>query len=279
LLEAVSAAQAAGAIEVVAAENFYGDVARQIGGDRVSVVSILNNPDQDPHLFEVSPAVIRQIAAARVVLYNGAGYDPWVEQALSATAKPGRVPLVAADLMQRKSGDNPHLWYDPATMPTVARALATALAAADPAHKDEYASRLATFLASLGPLNTKIAAIRDKYAGTTVTATEPVFGNMAQALKLTMANERFQLGIMNDTEPSARDVAAFERDLNERKVRVLFYNKQATTKLVQHLIGLARASKIPVVGITETAPAGSSYQDWMLMQLDETQRALAGPSS
>ena len=279
-LAAVSAAEAVERkIEVVAAENFYGNVAQQIGGDRVSVLSILNNPDQDPHLFEVSPAVIRQVAAAQVVLYNGAGYDPWVEQMLSATSKPGRVAIVAADLMHRKGGDNPHLWYDPATMPSVARALATALAAADPAHKDDYARRLATFIASLGPLNAKIAAIRDKYAGTTVTATEPVFGNMAEALKLTMANERFQLGIMNDTEPSARDVAAFERDLNDRKVRVLFYNKQAPTKLVEHLIELARASKIPVVGITETAPAGSSYQDWMLMQLDETQRALAGPSS
>jgi len=279
-LAAVSAAEAVERkIEVVAAENFYGYVAQQIGGDRVSVVSILNNPDQDPHLFEVSPAVIRQVAAAQVVLYNGAGYDPWVEQMLSATSKPGRVAIVAADLMHRKGGDNPHLWYDPATMPSVARALATALAAADPAHKDDYARRLATFIASLGPLNAKIAAIRDKYAGTTVTATEPVFGYMAEALKLTMANERFQLAIMNDTEPSARDVAAFERDLNDRKVRVLFYNKQAPTKLVEHLIELARASKIPVVGITETAPAGSSYQDWMLMQLDETERALAGPSS
>ena len=279
-LAAVSAAEAVERkIEVVAAENFYGYVAQQIGGDRVSVVSILNNPDQDPHLFEVSPAVIRQVAAAQVVLYNGAGYDPWVEQMLSATSKPGRVAIVAADLMHRKGGDNPHLWYDPATMPSVARALATALAAADPAHKDDYARRLATFIASLGPLNAKIAAIRDKYAGTTVTATEPVFGYMAEALKLTMANERVQLGIMNDTEPSARDVAAFERDLNDRKVRVLFYNKQAPTKLVEHLIELARASKIPVVGITETAPAGSSYQDWMLMQLDETERALAGPSS
>jgi zinc/manganese transport system substrate-binding protein len=280
LLAMVTVAQAAeGKIEVVAAENFYGNVAQQIGGDRVSVVSILNNPDQDPHLFEVSPAVIRKVAAAQVVLYNGAGYDPWVEQVLSATAKPGRVAIVAADLMQRKSGDDPHLWYDPATMPAVVRALATALAAADPAHKDDYAARLATFLASLAPLDAKIAAIRDKYAGTAVTATEPVFGNMAQALKLTMANERFQLAIMNDTEPSARDIAAFERDLKDRKVRVLFYNKQAPTKLVQHLIELARAAKIPVVGITETAPAGSSYQDWMLMELDETQRALAGPSS
>jgi zinc/manganese transport system substrate-binding protein len=280
LLAQVTVARAAeGKIEVVAAENFYGNVAQQIGGDRVSVVSILNNPDQDPHLFEVSPAVIRKVAAAQVVLYNGAGYDPWVEQVLSATAKPGRVAIVAADLMQRKSGDNPHLWYDPATMPAVARALATALAAANPAHKDDYAARLATFLASLAPLDAKIAAVRDKYAGTAVTATEPVFGNMAQALKLTMANERFQLAIMNDTEPSARDIAAFERDLKDRKVRVLFYNKQAPTKLVQHLIELARAAKIPVVGITETAPVGSSYQDWMLMQLDETQRALAGPSS
>ena len=280
LLAMVTVARAAeGKIEVVAAENFYGNVAQQIGGDRVSVVSILNNPDQDPHLFEISPTVIRKVAAAQVVLYNGAGYDPWVEQVLSATAKPGRVAIVAADLMQRKSGDDPHLWYDPATMPAVARALATALAAADPAHKDDYAARLATFLASLAPLDAKIAAIRDKYAGTAVTATEPVFGNMAQALKLTMANERFQLAIMNDTEPSARDIAAFERDLKDRKVRVLFYNKQAPTKLVQHLIELARAAKIPVVGITETAPAGSSYQDWMLMELDETQRALAGPSS
>jgi zinc/manganese transport system substrate-binding protein len=276
----VTIARAAeGKIEVVAAENFYGNVAQQIGGDRVSVVSILNNPDQDPHLFEVSPAVIRKVAAAQVVLYNGAGYDPWVEQVLSATAKPGRVAIVAADLMHRKSGDNPHLWYDPATMPAIARSLATALAVADPTHKDDYASRLATFVASLAPLEVKIAAIRDKYAGTVVTATEPVFGNMAEALKLTMANERFQLAIMNDTEPSARDVAAFERDLKDRKVRVLFYNKQAPTKLVQRLIELARAAKIPVVGITETAPAGSSYQDWMLMQLDETQRALAGPSS
>ena len=276
----VTIARAAeGKIEVVAAENFYGNVAQQIGGDRVSVVSILNNPDQDPHLFEVPPAVIRKVAAAQVVLYNGAGYDPWVEQVLSATAKPGRVAIVAADLMHRKSGDNPHLWYDPATMPAIARALATALAAADPAHKDDYASRLATFVASLAPLEVKIAAIRDKYAGTVVTATEPVFGNMAEALKLTMANERFQLAIMNDTEPSARDVAAFERDLKDRKVRVLFYNTQTPTKLVQHLIELARAAKIPVVGITETAPAGSSYPDWMLMQLDETQRALAGPSS
>jgi len=268
-----------GKIAVVAAENFYGSVAQQIGGDRVAVASILNNPDQDPHLFEVSPAVVRQIAAAQIAIYNGADYDPWMEQLLKVTPKPGRMVIVAADLVHKKAGDNPHLWYDPPTMPALAGALAAALAAADPAHQDDYAARLKTFLASLAPLNEKIAAIRGKYAGVPVTATEPVFGYMAAALRLTMRNERFQLAIMNETEPSAGDFAAFEQDLKTHQVRVMFYNKQASDKLVQHLVDLARASNIPVVGVTETAPPGLSYRDWMLTQLDATEKALAGSSS
>ena len=268
-----------GKIALVAAENFYGDVAQQIGGDRVVVASILSNPDQDPHLFEVSPSVVRQIAAAQIVIYNGADYDPWMEKLLKVTARPGRVVIAAADLMHKKAGDNPHLWYDPATMPAVASALAAALAAADPAHKDDYAARLKTFIASLAQLNEKIAAIRDKYAGVPVTASEPVFGYMAAALNLKMRNERFQLAIMNETEPSARDFAAFERDLKTHQVQVMFYNKQASDELVQHLVDLARASNIPVVGVTETAPSGLSFQDWMLRQLDDTENALAGSSS
>jgi zinc/manganese transport system substrate-binding protein len=279
-LATLTAAHAAdGKIALVAAENFYGSVAQQIGGDRVSVTSIMSNPDQDPHLFEISPGIIRQIAAAQIVVYNGADYDPWIEKLLTVTPRPGRAVIVAAALVNRKAGDNPHLWYDPATMPAVAGALAAALTAADPAHKDDYAARLKTFLASLEPLNEKIAAIRGKFASMPVTASEPVFGDMANALKLATRNERFQLAIMNDTEPSARDLAAFERDLKTHQVRVLFYNKQTQNNIVQHLVDLARASNIPVVGVTESAPPGMSYQDWMLMQLDETQRALAGPSS
>ena len=268
-----------GKIALVAAENFYGNMAQQIGGDRVSVTSIMNNPDQDPHLFEVSPGIIRQIAAAQIVVYNGADYDPWMERLLAVTPKPGRAVIVAAELLNRKAGDNPHLWYDPSTMPAVAGALTAAFAAADPAHKDDYAARLKTVLASLESLSGKIAALRGKFAGLPVTASEPVFGYMADALKLAMRNERFQLAIMNDTEPSARDLAAFEQDLKTHQVRVLFYNKQAQNNIVRHLIDLARTSNVPVVGVTETAPPGLSYQDWMLMQLDETQRALAGPSS
>jgi zinc/manganese transport system substrate-binding protein len=223
---------ATGKIAIVAAENFYGNVAQQIGGGQVSVASTLSNPDQDPHLFETAPSIVRAVAAAQLVIYNGADYDPWMERLLEVTPKPGRVVIVAADLMHKKAGDNPHLWYDPSTMPTVAKALSAALSAIDPAHADDYATRLKTFLAALQPLNDKIAEIRDKYAGTAVAATEPVFGYMATALHLTMLERHFQLSVMNNTEPSASDLAAFEGDLKTQKIRVLFYNKQASDKIV-----------------------------------------------
>ena len=90
---ALAAAHAADdKITVVAAENFYGDVAQQIGGARIAVSSIMSNPDQDPHLFEVSPSIARQIAGARIVIYNGADYDPWMTQAVGgfAAPRPGR---------------------------------------------------------------------------------------------------------------------------------------------------------------------------------------------
>jgi zinc/manganese transport system substrate-binding protein len=279
LTSAPSTRAADGKLNVVAAENFYGDVARQIGGDDVTVASIMSNPDQDPHLFETTPSTVRQIAAAQVVILNGADYDPWMDKLLKASPKAGRAAIVVADLVGKKAGENPHLWYDPGTMPAAAKALAEAFAKADPAHKDGYDARLITFLASLKPINEKIAAIRGKFAGTTVTASEPVFGYMANALGLKMRNERFQLSIMNDTEPSAHDVAAFQDDLKTHKVRVMFYNKQASNKAVQTLVDLAHASKISVVGVTETAPPGLSYQEWMLTQLNETEKALAASSS
>ena len=269
-----SAAQEA-KLSIVAAENFYGDIARQIGGNLVDVVTIMSNPDQDPHLFETTPTVIRQIGAAQIVIFNGADYDPWMNKLLSATPRAGRIVVNVAELVGTKIGANPHLWYAPATIPAVAKALAEAFSKADAPHAADYVSRQEAFESSLTGLHKKIDQIRAKYAGAVVTATEPVFGYMASALGFKMRNERFQLAVMNDTEPSARDIAAFERDLREHKVRLLFYNKQASTKLTQRMLEVARSSDIRVVGVTETQPAGMNYQDWMLMQLDEVEKALA----
>jgi zinc/manganese transport system substrate-binding protein len=266
-------------IAVVAAENFYGDIARQIGGDRVAVISIMNNPEQDPHLFETTPGVVRQIADARLVIVNGAGYDPWMDKLLAAAPRPGRTVISAAQLVGARPGGNPHLWYAPATMPAVAKAIAAALAKADSAHAADYAARLQTTLGKLERIAERAAQMRAKHAGVVVTATEPVFGLMAEALGLTMRNQRFQLAMMNDTEPSARDVAAFETDLKEHKAKVLLYNKQVSEKLTERLLDIAHKAKVPVVGVTETQPASISFQDWMLVQLDALDKALTGPSS
>jgi zinc/manganese transport system substrate-binding protein len=268
-----------GWITVVAAENFYGDVAAQIGGDHVSAISILNSPDQDPHLFETSPSVVREIAAAQMVIYNGVDYDAWMEKILRVTPNAERIVINVADLLHKKAGDNPHLWYDPATMPALAKTLAGSFSTVDAAHADDFSNRLKNFLSSLQPVNDKIAEIRGKHAGVPVTATEPVFGYMAAALHLTMRNQRFQLSVMNDTEPNATDLAAFESDLKTHKVKVLFYNTQASDNLVQRLVQFARTAKVPVVGVTETCPTNLSYQDWMRRELDQTERALAEPAS
>jgi zinc/manganese transport system substrate-binding protein len=268
-----------GQIAVVAAENFYGDIVRQIGGDRVAVVSIMNNPDQDPHLFETTPAVVRQLVGAQIVVLNGANYDPWMDKLLAAVPRTGRMVISAAQLTGRKPGDNPHLWYDPVTMPRVATALAEALTKVDSAHGSDYAARLKATLAVLERITVRITQIKAKHAGTAVTATEPVFGPMAEALGLTMRNQRFQLAMMNDTEPSARDVAAFEKDLTERKVKVLIYNSQVSEKLTERLRDIANKAKVPVVGVTETMPPNVSFQDWVLGELDALDKALNEPNS
>ena len=266
-------------VGIVAAENFYGDVAQQIAGANATVSSIMSNPDQDPHLFEASPSVARLLSGAAIVVYNGADYDPWMTRLLSATRSPDRKVIVVADLVHRKAGDNPHLWYDPPTMPALAGALAAALSGHDPAHKSDYDAKLSAFLASLQPIGAKVAELRQKFTGIPVTATEPVFGYMATALGFKMRNERFQLAVMNNAEPRASDIAAFENDLRRYAVRLMFYNSQATDTAAQRLLRIARQAKIPVVGVTETEPPGRNYQDWMMSELDAIAQALSNAPS
>jgi zinc/manganese transport system substrate-binding protein len=272
---AVSAAHAA-PINVVAAENFYGDVVEQIGGPEVSVTSILTNPDQDPHLFEANPSTARALADAKLVVYSGADYDAWAAKLLAASKAPARQVIDVAKLVHRKSGDNPHIWYDPATMPVLARHLAEALSRLDPPHRADYAERLAAFEDSMKGLRAKVSELRGKYAGTVVTATEPVFGYMADALGLKMRNARFQLAVMNDTEPSASEIAGFEKDLRTHTVKVLFYNSQTSEALTERMRAIANEAKVPIVGVTETEPPGKRYQEWMLAQLAALDQALAG---
>jgi zinc/manganese transport system substrate-binding protein len=263
-------------ISIVAAENFYGDVAEQIGGPSVKVSSILANPDQDPHMFEASPSIARQLADARIVVFNGADYDPWIAKLLAGSPQPGRKTIEVAALIGVKSGANPHIWYDPNTMPRYAEALGKLLVAEDPAHSADYQRRIAAFASSLGRLKAKLDAMKTAYSGAPVTATEPVFGYMAAALGLEMRNTRFQLAIMNDTEPGASDVAAFENDLRNHRVRAFLYNNQTSGALAEKMKTIATESGVPVVGVSETEPPRTTYQAWMLAELSALDSALSG---
>jgi zinc/manganese transport system substrate-binding protein len=274
ILAAPALARAASPITVVAAENFYGDVAQQIGGPDVKATSILSNPDQDPHLFEASPSVARAVSDARIVIYNGIDYDPWIEKLLSAVASSDRTAINVGDLAGKRPGDNPHIWYAPDTMLTLATTLANDLSVVDPAHQADYRQRLAEFRQSLQPIQAKIAVLRTRLAGTPVTATEPVFNYLLDAIGMQVRNSRFQLAVMNNTEPGASEVARFENDLKKHRVRLLVYNSQASDPTAARMVKLARASDIPVIAVTETEPPGQDYQAWLLSELNAVDRAL-----
>ena len=197
-----------------------------------------------------------------------------MEKLLRAARSADRKTIVVADLFGKKAGDNPHIWYDPATMPALAKKLSDTLSVEDPAHRAGYEQRLARFEKSLTPIQAKIAELRQRLAGTPVTATEPVAGYLLDALGMQVKNHAFQLAVMNNTEPSASDVAAFENDLGTHQVKLLVYNSQATDPLAERMQKIAKASGVPVVGVTETEPARMNYQGWMTSVLGAVDRAL-----
>jgi len=265
----------AGEIKIVAAENFYGGVAAQIAGDNADVTSILSNPNQDPHEFTTDASTAKAVADADIVIYSGIGYDSWMEKLLSTQGKSDRVVINVSSLIGAKDGDNPHIWYDPRTMPALAEKLARAITSRTKGVGPWFGNAQAFNISMKHELD-KIAAIRASYGGTTVTATEPVFGYMADALGLKMLNYDFQVNVMNDTEPSASQTVAFEKSLTSKSVRLLFYNSQVTDPTTDRIKKLAQASGVPIVGVTETQPPEyKSYVDWMMHELDAVEAGLA----
>ncbi|MDU0810882.1 MAG: zinc ABC transporter substrate-binding protein [Burkholderia sp.] len=266
-------------VNIVAAENFYGDLAKQIGGKHVVITSILNNPNQDPHLFEASPKTARALHDAQIVIYNGANYDPWVSRLLSASKKPERRVLIVANLIGKKTGDNPHLWYKPETMLTVACAFDEELSRIDPEHKAEFDANLIRFIESLKPFFEKISAIRIKYHGQPITSTEPIADYLVDALGLKMHNKRFQIATMNSTEARLSDIAAFEKDLRNHLVRALIYNSQTEEPMTKQMLKIAHNAHIPIVSVTETQPENKTFQQWQFEQLEALEYALGTSSN
>jgi len=269
-------------IKIVAAENFYGGVAHEIAGDTATVTSILTNPNQDPHEFTSDAATAKAVADADIVIYNGLGYDGWMDKLLGVAGKKGRIVIRVADLVGAKDGDNPHIWYDPKTMPALAFKLVEDLSSRIGLQGSDVGKRrdllllnLETFKASMKPVLSEIATIKAKYGGTTVTATEPVFGYMSGALGFKVLNYDFQVNIMNDTEPSASQTAAFEKSLRSHAAKILFYNSQVTDPTTDSLKKIAQEAGVPIIGVTETQPPEfKTYAEWMKHELEAVDAGL-----
>jgi zinc/manganese transport system substrate-binding protein len=266
-----------GKIVAIGAENEYADVIGQIGGKYVQVSAIMSNPNTDPHTFEASPAVAREVSSAQLVVQNGVGYDTFMNTIESAAPSSGRQVIDVQQLLGLpNSTPNPHLWYNPTTMPKVASAVAADLATIQPAHASYFKANAKTFTADLNSWYTAIAAFKKAYAGTPVATTEPVADYLLQAVGAdNLTPWAFQADIMNGVDPSPQDVATQRALFTEHKVKVFLYNQQVTDPLTDSLITLANQNHIPVVGVYETMPVpGYDYQTWMLAEVQDLTKAV-----
>ncbi len=269
-------------ITAVGAENEYADVIAQIGGKYVQASSIMSNPNTDPHTFEASPAVAREITAAKLIVQNGVGYDNWATTIENADPSSGREVINVQRLLDLPdSTPNPHLWYDPTTMPKVADAIAADLSQIDPAHASYYKANAASFIASLAAWNNAIAAFKSAHPGIPVATTEPVADYMLQAVGAdNLTPFAFQADIMNGTDPSPQNVALENSLFTQHKVKVFLYNQQVTDSLTESFIKLANQNGIPVVGVYETMPTpGFDYQSWMLAEVNDLSKAVSSKVS
>jgi zinc/manganese transport system substrate-binding protein len=267
-----------GKIVAVAGENFYGDLIARVGGERVQVTSIISDPAVDPHTYESNTQSAEEVADATLVVENGLGYDAFLDHLLGASPRSDRKVINVQQLLGLPDSSNTHVWYDPATMPKVARAVADALEQIEPDSRAAFEANLATYLNSFAPLNARIAEIKARFPGTAVAYTEPVPGDLIAALGFkSLTPQGFAKAIENGTDPAPADVAAEQDLLTGHKVSLLLYNSQATSPVTESIKSLAGQYGVPVVGVSETIPRqNESFVDWQLAQLDEIATALGG---
>ena len=275
---AAGRAQASGPLQVVAAENFWGSIASQLGGNRVHVTSVITNPATDPHDYEPTAADARTIAGAQMVIENGIGYDPWAAKLVAASPAHGRVVLDVGKLVGVPDGGNPHRWYSPPDVQQMTAAIVADYTKLDPPDADYFAREKTAFeTTGLAAYKAEIAAIRSRYAGVAVGASESIFAPLAQALGLRLLTPTsFLNAISEGTDPNANDISTIDGQIAHRQIRVWVVNSQNSTPDVQRLTALARAKGIPVTTITETlAPANVTFQAWQVAQLRALRAALA----
>jgi zinc/manganese transport system substrate-binding protein len=265
-------------LQVVAAENFWGSLAAQLGGDRVQVTSVITSPATDPHDYEPTAADARTFAEAQMVIVNGIGYDPWAPKLIAANPVDGRPVLTVGGLVGIRAGGNPHRWYSPSNVQQVIAAIARDYSTLDPKDAGYFQQRKKGFeRRGLARYKLLIQTIRRRYHGVPVGASESIFAPLAQALALDLSTPpSFLQAISEGTEPTAKDKTTIDRQIARKQIKVWIYNSQNSTPDVKRITDAARATGIPVTTITETlTPASATFQSWQSRQLEALAASLA----
>jgi len=264
-------------IQVVSAENFWGSIAAQLGGTHVNVISIVTDPNGDPHEFETNTADALDFAHANYVILNGAGYDTWGQKLLAANPSNGRNVLNVADLLGKMEGDNPHFWYNPDYVQQVIIQITGDYQSLDPADAAYFSTQQTVLENALMPYRQLIQSIKQSYGGTQIGGTESIVVYMADALGLDLISPPdFMNAVSEGNDPPTQSVAMFEQQINQKQISALIYNNQTATAVTTNLKQLAIAQSIPVVGISETMePPDTTFQNWQFAQLTALRNALS----
>lgn len=262
-------------IHFVAAENFYGNIAKQLGGSHVQVLSLLSDPNADPHEYESSVQDAMAVANADVVIKNGGNYDTWIDKLISASPNKNRIILTATDIATHKIKDNPHIWYGIANIHDIAVKITDTLKQDDPNDAEEFDKNLSKFDLSLRPLQYKIADIKAHYKNTPVGLTETIYlyQTIQEGLNV-LTPYNYEKAIAEGNDPSADDVATTNDQIAKKQVKILIYNVQTVTPITTNLQNEAKKQNIPIVPVSETLPQGKTYQTWMINQITNLENAL-----
>jgi zinc/manganese transport system substrate-binding protein len=272
-----SASSGSGKLQVVAAENFWGSIAAQLGGEKVAVRSIIVNPATDPHSYEPTAADARAMAGAQLAIVNGIGYDVWASRLLAANPSSGRVVLDTGSVLGLKTGDNPHQWYSPDHVHVVIDRIVADYEKLRPADASYFAQQKKTFETSgLARYDALIARIRARYAGVPVGYSESIFQPLGEALRLKLLTPySFAKAVAEGAEVTAQDKQTVDSQVQRREIKVWVFNSQNVTPDVQRVNQLARAAHIPIATVTETlSPASDSFEQWQVAELEGIEKAL-----
>lgn len=254
-----------GKIKITATTDFYGEVAKAVVGSKGDVTSIITNPNVDPHDYQASTKVAKETVGSKIVISNGIGYDGWMNNLVKDSSKVDYIK-VGEDLMGKQNGDNPHLWYNPATMPKLANTIATKLGKLQPKNKAYFKKNAKKYIASLKPVNDKIAQLKQLAAtkkNKEVYVSEPVFDYALEATGFKVGDTQFENDTEKGVDPSPQTIRTMQNGIKNHKIAFFVFNKQVDSKTVNNLVALAKQNKVPVLPVTETLPANKTYVSWM----------------